>query len=220
MSTKKSDSLQPIAILVRVSSKSDRQDYDRQISDLTKVAKKNNWEIVKIVTAKISATKTRLSARQDIAELYELVEAGNIQRVLVTELTRLGRRAREIREVYEYLAENQISIYIQSLGLDTGANEPFQRAINNIIVTILAEIAELETVRLSERIKSGMREAKAKGKKIGRPTGSTVDMAELIKTNPKYKTAAKALREGTSLRKTAAFAGLAVNTVRKIKAVI
>ena len=209
-----------VAILVRVSSKSDRQDYERQIQDLTSIAKKNNWEVVKIVTAKVSATKTRLSAREDIAEIFELVETRAIQKVLVTELTRLGRVAKEIREVYEFLAKNNIAIFIQSLGLDTGAKGAFQKAINNIIITILAEIAELETVRLSERIKSGMREARRKGIKVGRPKVVKADMKELIKTNAKYKSAAKALKEGLSLRKTAAFAGISINTVRKIKTVI
>ena len=206
-----------VAILVRVSSKSERQDYERQIQDLTSITKKNNWEVVKIVTAKVSATKTRLSAREDIAEIYELVETKAIQKVLVTELTRLGRVAKEIREVYEFLVKNNIAIFIQSLGLDTGAKGAFQKAINNIIITILAEIAELETVRLSERIKSGMREARRKGVKVGRPKGVKADMKELIKTNAKYKSAAKALKEGLSLRKTAAFAGISINTVRKIK---
>ncbi len=84
-------------------------------------------------------------------------------------------------------------------------------------MTILAEIAELETVRLSTRIKSGMQEARRKGKHIGRPKGSTDDIQEKIKTDPQYKRAATALRDGLSLRKTAAFAGISVNTVRKIK---
>lgn len=206
-----------VAILVRVSSETDRQEYDRQISDLKAVAKKNKWKVVKIITAKISATKNRLSTRDDIAELYELVEQGTIKKVLVTELTRLGRVAREIREVYEYLGENGISIFIQSLGLDTGAKGHFQKAINNIIVTILAEVAEMETVRLSGRIKSGMEEARKKGKVIGRPKGSVSDIGLKIKTDPKYKRAATALREGLSLRKTAAFAGISVNTARRIK---
>lgn len=209
-----------VAILVRVSSKSDRQDYERQINDLIEIAKKNKWTVTKIVTAKISATKTPLPFRDDIAELYELVNAKAIQKVLVTELTRLGRKAKEIREVYEYLTDNNISIFIQSLGLDTGAKGAFQKAINNIIVTILAEIAELETVRLSQRIKSGVEEARRNGKILGRPEGSTSDIYLKIKTNPKYKTAAKALKDGTSLRKTAAFADISVNTVRKIKAAI
>lgn len=206
-----------VAILARVSSESDRQDYDRQINDLTAIAKSKKWTVIKTITAKVSATKVRLLAREDIFELYELVEQGAVQKVLVTELTRLGRVAKEIRKVYEYLGENGISIFIQSLGLDTGAKGPFQKAINNIIVTILAEIAELETVRLSSRIKSGMQEARRKGKIIGRPKGRTLDIQKEVKTNPKYKRAAKALRDGLSLRKTAAFAGISVNTVRRIK---
>ncbi len=208
-----------VGILVRVSSESDRQDYDRQINNLTAVADRNKWNIVKIITAKVSAEKTRLSAREDIAELYELVEQGAIQKVLVTELTRLGRKAKEIREVNEYLGDNGVSMFIQSLGLDTGAKGAFQKAINNIIITILAEIAELETIRLSHRIKSGMEEAKHKGKVIGRPEGRTDNMSEKTKTNPKYKRAAKALGEGLSLRKTAAFVELSVNTIRRIKQV-
>jgi hypothetical protein len=47
--------------------------------------------------------------------------------------------------------------------------------------------------------------------------GSKTDMQSLIKSNPKYKKAAKALKEGLILRKTAAFAEVSVNTVRKIK---
>ena len=77
-----------VAILVRVSSETDRQDYDRQISDLSAVAKKHKWTVVKTITAKISASKTKLSARDDIAELYDLVGQGSIKKVLVTELTR------------------------------------------------------------------------------------------------------------------------------------
>lgn len=209
-----------VAILVRVSSKSDRQDYDRQISDLTIVARRNKWEVVKIVKAKVSATKTRLTAREDIAELFELVASNQIQKVLVTELTRIGRRAKEIREVYEYLQESGVSIFIQSLGLDTGAKGPFQKAINSIILTILSELAELETVRLSQRIKSGMKEAAKKGKLAGRPKGTKDDIQEKIKSNEKYAKAARKLNEGLSLRDVAATAGVSVNTVRKIKAAI
>lgn len=209
-----------VAILVRVSSKSDRQDYDRQISDLTAVAKRNKWQVVKIVAAKVSATKTRLTAREDIAEFFELVASNQIQKVLVTELTRIGRRAKEIREVYEYLQKSGVSIFIQSLGLDTGAKGPFQKAINSIILTILSELAELETVRLSQRIKSGMKQAAKKGKLAGRPKGTKDDLQEKIKSNEKYAKAARKLNEGLSLRDVAATAGVSVNTVRKIKAAI
>lgn len=149
-----------VAILIRVSSKSDRQDHDRQICDLIAIAQKNE---------------------------------------------------REIREMYEYLMGEGISIHTVAR-MDTGGRGAFPKAINNIIVTILAEIAELETVRLSQRIKPGMDEARQKGKVIGGPKGTTGDIGERLKTNPKYRRAAKALRDGPSLRKTAA-----VNTAMKIR---
>jgi DNA invertase Pin-like site-specific DNA recombinase len=206
-----------VAILVRVSSKSDRQDYSRQISDLQAVATRNGWTVVKTVTAKVSATKTRIRSREDIAEIYELVEKKLIDKVLVTELTRIGRKAKEIREVYEYLHENGISIFVQSLGLDTGAKEPMQRAINSIILAILSEFAELETVQLSQRIKSGLDEAVKKGKQLGRPEGTTDNLAYKLETIPEYKTAKTKLEKGLSLRETAAVTGLAVNTVKRIK---
>ena len=49
-------------------------------------------------------------------------------------------------------------------------------------------------------------EARRKGIKVGRPKGVKADMKQLIQTNAKYKTAA--------------FAGISVNTVRKIKKAI
>lgn len=65
-----------------------------------------------------------------------------------------------------------------------------------------------------------MAEARKKGRHPGRPKGSTDDLAQKIKTKPKYKTAAKKLREGLSLRDVAATAGVSVNTVRRIKQVL
>ncbi len=81
----------------------------------------------------------------------------------------------------------------------------------------MTEIAEQETARLSERIKSGLREAKSKGKVFGRPKGSTVDIHHTIENNAQYKSAAWLLKKDVSLRTTAALAGIAINTVRKIK---
>ena len=89
-----------------------------------------------------------------------------------------------------------------------------------MLVTILAEIAELETVRLSQRIKSGMAKARREGQVLGRPKGSTSDIHSKIKDDPKYRKAAKALKDNLSLRKTAAFSDLSINTVRKIKSTI
>lgn len=205
------------ALLVRVSSKSDRQDYNRQVDDLTKVCEANNWTITKIIAGKFSATKTRLKDRMDIPELVELVKGNAIQKVLVTGIPRLGRNSREILEIYYFLKDNGVSLYIHQFKLDTGSDNILQQTMNDMFVSIMSSMAEMEVQQLSSRIKSGMERAKKKGVKIGRPIGATDDIAEKIQHSANYKKAATLLRQKTSLRKTAKLADMSVGTASKIK---
>ncbi len=207
---------QKALLLVRVSSDSERQDYERQISDLTNVANFKNWTIFTILKNKISATKKRLDQRPEIEILKNLVFDKKIDLVLVTELTRLGRTAKEILEVYRFLQENGIGIYIHSMSFYTQSNNPITQSVNNIIVTIMAEISEQEIIHLRQRIKSGQAEAKRKGKHIGRAKGRLGNFAKKMET-PKYQLAAKKIKQGLSLRDVAAISDISVNTVRKIK---
>ena len=82
--------------------------------------------------------------------------------MLVAKKSQKGRVYKEIYKVVNQPLENNVSIFIQFLGLDTGAKTAFQKSINNIFLTIMSEFAQLETVQLSDRIKSGMEEAKKK----------------------------------------------------------
>jgi len=205
-----------VAILVRVSSNSDRQDYKRQLRDLRPVCEKKGWVIVKEITAKISATKTETTSRQDIKELIQLADSGKINKVAVTEITRIGRRAKEVRRLIDYLDSKGVSVYIHSMNLDTDAQDSQQRMMTQITLTILSEFAQSETERLSERIKSGLRNARAKGKKIGRQKGSTEDFGKKLKKRKIYRETAKLLKGGWSVRKTAKFGKLSPSTVAKI----
>lgn len=206
-----------VALLVRVSSKSERQDYSRQIADLTALCAEKYWQIHTIIKAKISATKTRIAFRDDVKELMEVAESGKIDKVVVTELTRIGRKADEISETVRKLRSLNVSVYIQSIALDTNSKNPMQKAYTNIIITVMGEYAEMEMLRLSDRIKSGMRAAKSKGKRIGRKPGVKEDFAEKMKKNKKYREVAKFLKDDWSVRKTAEFTKVSASTVQKIK---
>lgn len=205
------------AILVRVSSNSDRQDYTRQIRDLTPVCAARGWEVVETITAKVSATKTKTHSRDDIKALLALVDAGKIDRVVVTEITRIGRRANEVRDIIEYLRAKNVHLYIHSIGLDTAVDNEMQKAMVNIVLTILSELAEMEMHRLRDRIKSGMAAARAKGVQIGRKPGSTEDFAAKIKSNKAYRDAADMLNKGIAVRKIAKALEISNATVMKIK---
>jgi DNA invertase Pin-like site-specific DNA recombinase len=92
--------LTQIAIFVRVSSKN--QDYERQLSDLTAYAVKHNFQIVQKIEEVVSASKTKAEHRKAIKDLLELAASGKVRKILVTEISRLGRKPIEFLKIVEY----------------------------------------------------------------------------------------------------------------------
>src|SRR5271156_5881178 len=92
----------------------------------------------------------------------------------------------------------KIAVLFRNLGglesLDDRGNESF---VTNIIIAIYSELAQEEKRILSERIKSGLVNARHKGKQIGRPEGKQEDDVIL----KKYTRLATDLRKGLSLSK-------------------
>ena len=82
---------------------------------------------------------------------------------------------------------------------------------------LLAEMARSERDVLSERIKSGLAEARRKGRKIGRPQGSTLAANQFME---KHRDVCRRLRQGHSIRNTAKITGKGISTVQRIKAVL
>jgi DNA invertase Pin-like site-specific DNA recombinase len=79
----------PVALFVRVSKQA--QDYDRQIADLKHYAERQEYTIQATIAEKISGSK-RNDERRGITELLALGTGGRIKKILVTEVSRLGRR--------------------------------------------------------------------------------------------------------------------------------
>ncbi|HEX2919556.1 MAG TPA: recombinase family protein [Bacteroidales bacterium] len=82
--------MKKVVLFCRVSSTSDRQSYDRQISDLTQVANRLNYQIEGIFAEKVSGAKKNTD-RKELLKMIDFVKTQNIDMVLVTELSRLGR---------------------------------------------------------------------------------------------------------------------------------
>jgi DNA invertase Pin-like site-specific DNA recombinase len=90
----------------------------------------------------------------------------------VTEISRIGRNARDIRNTIDLLHRKKIAVVFKNLGvlesLDEIGNESF---MTNIIDGIYSELTQEEKRILSERIRSGFAEARKKGR-LGRPLGA------------------------------------------------
>ena len=203
---------QPRACLfVRVST--DQQDYKRQVNDLEALCRQKNFEVVKIIAAKVSGTKT-YKDRDDLKELFRAADKKMFDKVVVCELSRLGRNSRDLRATIYYLHDRLIPVVFQNLGglesLDESGQESF---VTNLILNVYAELSQEERRQLSERVRSGLATARKNGKQLGRPEGKQDDKT-LLKKYPKL---AADIKRGLSLTECQKLHGVARNTVIKVK---
>ena len=98
-------------IFVRVSKR--EQDYQRQIEDLRAVAQ--SLQVVAEIAEKVSGAKNS-QERDGVQELLTMARKREINKVLVQEVSRLGRSTVEVLNVLEELTKLQISVYVQNFG--------------------------------------------------------------------------------------------------------
>ena len=200
-------------IYARVSSTNDRQDTGRQIKDLMNYAKSQNIEIVKIYEEHISGSK-RIEERQVLSECLEYCKKESVNFLLLSELSRLGRSTLQVLRSLEILHEARVSVYIQNLGLYTLQTDGKVNPIASIMVTVLAEMANIERSNIQYRLNSGRVNYIANGGKLGRKKGSTKSEEKL---REEYKETIMLLKKGYSVRNTAKLQGIGISTVQRIK---
>lgn len=192
------------------------QDYDRQVNELTVLAKSNGWSVEAVFAEKISGAKAN-TERTELLNMISYVESNHIDKVLVTELSRLGRDTLQVLEVIEMLNKKEISLYIQNYAIETLTKEGKVNAMSQFLITILAEVTRMERKTIRERVESGYNNYRANGGKVGRKTGYK-KAEEAMKTQ--YIEEIKLLRKGYSLRNISKLTGTSINTIRKCKSLI
>jgi len=191
---------QKVAIYARVSTSD--QSCERQIGELTSFAERGDFEIVGVFKETASGTKLNRAARNQV---MELAQARKIDAVLVTELSRWGRSTQDLLQTLDQLSGWKVSIAAMS-GMTFELSTPHGR----MMATMLAGIAQFERDLLSERVKSGLAAAKARGKKLGRQKGQRPKSDKLA---PKVL---ELVAEGRSYRWVARDLGISKNTVGEI----
>lgn len=208
-----SNEMKKAVIYARVSSTGDRQDTARQIKDLEKYARSQNVEIVKIYEEHISGTK-RIEERQILTECLEYCTRNSVDFLLLSELSRLGRSTLQVLRSLEILHEAKVSVYIQNLGLYTLLPDGKVNPIASIMVTVLAEMANIERSNIQYRLNSGRANYIANGGKLGRKKGSSKSEEKL---KEEYKETILLLKKGYSIRNIAKLQGIGISTVQRIK---
>lgn len=202
----------PVVLFARVSSES--QDFERQLIDTRRHAEATNCRVVATISEKLSGTRRSRAKRPDLDQLMALARSGKVKMVIVTELSRLGRRPRETRDVVEGLGDLGVSVFALNIMmgylLPSGEVNPFAR----LLMILLMEVDGMETNGTSHRVRSGQARAYAAGAQKGRPVGTIQTVDKLLLKYPKV---IKYLRAGLAVREAAAAAGVSTNTVLKVK---
>ncbi|SKA39270.1 recombinase family protein [Consotaella salsifontis] len=191
---------QRAAIYCRVSTAD--QSCERQERDLTAFADRAGYEVAAIFK------ETGSGARLDRAERKKaiaLAQARQINAILVTELSRWGRSTIDLLNTLRELEGWKVSVIAMN-GMTFDLSSPHGR----MLATFLSGIAEFERDLISERVKSGLAAAKARGRRLGRQTGERPKSDRLA---PKVMAL---VAEGRSYRWIARDLGISKNTVNDI----
>ena len=203
-----------ICIFARVST--NVQDYERQVNELTALAQHNNWSVEATFCEKVSGAKKNAD-RKELSRMIEYVQAHNINKVAVTELSRLGRDTLQVLEVIEQFNKLGISLYIQNYGIETLTENGEVNPMSQFLITILAEVSRMERKQIRERCESGYKNFRANGGKVGRKEGYRKSESDM---RDQYAEEIRLLRKGISLRNISKITGTSVNTIRKCQSLI
>ena len=210
--------MERVVILARVST--DKQEYKRQINELTEYCRKMNWQVEKVFANKISGA-VKNEEREEIVELVEYVKSNDICRVVCLEISRVGRNTLEALKIIQTLNENGVSLYVKNYNLETLDSDGKVNPVASLICTILLEVASMERLTIKERMASGRKQyiekCRRDGVKMGRPSTYRKSDEEYKR---QYQKEISLIRKGLSLSNISAITGSSINTIRKIKTII
>ena len=200
-------------IYARVSSIGDRQNTDRQISDLLDYVKYQNLEISKIYEEHISGAKKN-SERPILQQAIEYCKSNGVSILLVSELSRLGRNAFEVLATVKDLIDSGVNLYMQKEQLTLLDPEGKPTMFAPIMIATLSTCAQLERENIKFRLNSGRKLYIERGGKLGRKVGS-VKTTEQKKEE--HKDIISYLKRGYSVRNVAKLCNKGISTVQRIK---
>lgn len=161
-----------VALYARVST--DGQTVENQLQDLEAVALREGWEIVeRFIDKGISGAKGR-DGRPAFDRLCKGVVRGEFDLVASWSVDRLGRSLQDLVGFLSELQAKKVNLYLHKQGLDTGT------PAGKMLFQMLRVFSEFERSMIVERVKAGLKRAKAQGKVLGRPRISPAVESQII----------------------------------------
>src|SRR6202521_643105 len=182
-----------VAIYARVSTANNSQDPTMQTRELREYAERRGWTVAsEYVDIGISGTKEK---RPELDRLMSDAHRRRFDAVVVWKFDRFARSVSHLLRALETFRALGIEFVSLSEQVDTST------PTGKMVFTVLGAVAELERSLIAERVRAGLRNARAKGKRLGRPR-VVVDAHRI----------ARLRREGASWRAVGAALGVSTTT--------
>jgi DNA invertase Pin-like site-specific DNA recombinase len=187
-----------VAIYARVSS--DGQTTDNQTQELRAVAERHGWTVVEeFIDHGISGAKGR-DQRPSFDRMLKSAIRRDFDVIMTWSVDRLGRSLQHLVEFLSEVHAKGVDLYMHQQAIDT--TTPAGKAM----FQMCGVFAEFERTMIQERVKAGLKRAKAQGKVLGRP-----------KVKEGTEVAIRKLRDtGMGKRKIAGQLGVGVSTVMRV----
>lgn len=161
----------------RCSTDNSKQDLNRQVRELKELGATDKTIYKEFITGSANV-------KVEFEKLLRAIREGDT--LVVTEVSRISRSTKQLCEIIELVQERKLKLIIKdSITIDCtkGEIDPMTKAF----LQMSGVFAELEKNMISQRVKSGMANAKAKGKRIGRPDLNLDDITGNDKFMNAYK---------------------------------
>jgi DNA invertase Pin-like site-specific DNA recombinase len=189
-----------VAVYARISTSNGSQSPEMQLRELREYCERRGWHIYAEYTDQVSGAK---DSRPGLDRLFADASRRRFDVVVVWKFDRFARSVSHLLRSLETFAA--LGIEFVSLSEQIATDTP----AGKMIFTVLGSVAELERSLIGERVRAGLRNAKANGTRLGRPPLRELGIAEIRQLRGERK-------RGTSFKRLARKYGTSVWTAFKL----
>lgn len=159
-----------VALYARVSTVNGGQNPELQLQEMREHCRHRKWQIAAEYVDRASGLK---DSRSQLSAMMADARYGKFDAVLVWKFDRFARSVAHLLHALETFRSLNIEFVSLTEGVDTST------PMGKMVFTVLGAVAELERSLIVERVRAGLRAAKARGVKVGRPREFNFDPAKI-----------------------------------------
>lgn len=152
--------MKPVALYLRVSTS--KQDTTSQEQELRDYCKRRGWDRVIEFRDVESGSKC---SRKALNDMMAMVRTGKLSVVVAAKIDRLARSLPHFCQIVSELRAHGTGLVIPSQQIDSSSDS----ATGELVMNILATIASFERQLIVSRVNAGLKAARERGQKLGRP---------------------------------------------------